>query len=80
VRCSPFLFLIAWSAAAFARADFLLVPESATVAAAWEGRGGRYTHASSEQLTTTLIECLFRNLKPMRSRKNCVAANSIAAS
>jgi len=36
VRCSLFLFLIAWSAAAAARADFLLSPESATVAA-----GGR---------------------------------------
>jgi outer membrane phospholipase A len=36
VRCSLFLFLIAWSAAAFASADFLLAPESATVAA-----GGR---------------------------------------
>jgi outer membrane phospholipase A len=31
VRCSLFLFLIAWSAAGVARADFLLAPESPTV-------------------------------------------------
>ena len=36
MRCSLFLFLIAWSAAAVASADFLLAPESTTVAA-----GGR---------------------------------------
>lgn len=32
MRCSLFLFLIAWSAAGVARADFLLAPESPTVA------------------------------------------------
>jgi len=32
VRCSLFLFLIAWSAAGVARADFLLLPKSPTVA------------------------------------------------
>jgi outer membrane phospholipase A len=32
VRCSLFLFLIVWSAAGFARVDFLLAPESPTVA------------------------------------------------
>jgi outer membrane phospholipase A len=32
VRCSLFLFLIAWSAMGVARADFLLAPESPTVA------------------------------------------------
>ncbi len=32
MRCSLFLFLIVWSAAGFARDDFLLAPESPTVA------------------------------------------------